>query len=65
MRKQMPQTANINIDEEIERRQVARKNLQTKIDMEELERRSEEVNSGRSRLISPEEFWDNVEKAGF
>jgi hypothetical protein len=61
----MPQAAGINIDEEIERRKIVQKNLQAKIDMEELERRSADVEAGRSRLITSEEFWDNVEKAGF
>jgi hypothetical protein len=61
----MSQTASINIDEEIERRRMAQKNLQIKIDRDELERRAADVEAGRSRLISPEEFWDKVEKAGF
>jgi len=61
----MPQSAKMNIDEEIERRKTTRGKLQVKIDLEELERRSGDVEIGRSRLISPEEFWDNVEKAGF
>jgi len=61
----MLQSATINVDEEIERRKTPRKNLQVKIDLEELERRSGDVETGRSCLIFPEEFWDNVEKAGF
>jgi PHD/YefM family antitoxin component YafN of YafNO toxin-antitoxin module len=32
---------------------------------EELARREADVEAGRSRLISPAEFWGNVEKAGF
>ena len=55
----------LNIDKEIELRKAERKNLQAKLDMEELERRETDVESGRSRLISPDEFWNNVEKAGF
>jgi hypothetical protein len=61
----MPQTAKIDIDREIELRKAAQKNLQIKIDLEELEHRQSDVEAGRSRLITKEEFWDNVGKAGF
>lgn len=61
----MAQTAQINIDKEIERRKDARRTMQIKMDLDELDRRATDVGQDRSRLISPEEFWDNVKKAGF
>jgi hypothetical protein len=61
----MAKTARIDIDTEIERRKTMVRNLQVKIDQEELARREADVEAGRSRLISPAEFWSNVEKAGF
>jgi hypothetical protein len=61
----MPQAARIDFDKEIERRKIVRRNLQTKLDLDELDRRVTAVEEGSSRLISPEEFWDNVKKAGF
>jgi hypothetical protein len=59
----MPSTARISIDKEIERRKDARRTLQIQIDLDELDRRAIAVETGHSRLISSEEFWDNVKKA--
>jgi predicted AAA+ superfamily ATPase len=44
---------------------IERENLQVRIDLEELENRASDVEIGKSRLITPEEFWGNAEKAGF
>jgi len=61
----MAQTARIDIDKELERRKITLRDMQVKIDQEELARREIDVELGRSRLISSDEFWDNVKKAGF
>jgi hypothetical protein len=61
----MAQTARIDIDKELERRKITLRDMQVKIDQEELARREIDVELGRSRLISSGEFWDNVKKAGF
>jgi hypothetical protein len=58
----MPQTAELNIDKEIEHRRVVQRNMQIEMDMAELERRASDVEAGRSRLISQKEFWDNVQE---
>ena len=43
----------------------ARSSMQVRLDEQELARREAAVESGESRLISREQFWENVEKAGF
>jgi hypothetical protein len=65
VRCEMPKTVKIDFDKEIAHRKRERQALQVKLDQEELERRESAVQSGHSHLISAEEFWNNVEKAGF
>jgi hypothetical protein len=54
--------ATLDIDKEIRRRQTNLRNMQVRIDQDELARREADVESGQSKLISPDEFWDNVKK---
>jgi hypothetical protein len=56
----MTLAAKIDIDKEIERRKVIRENAQTKVDLEELDRRVGEYEAGRSTLLSSDEVWDMV-----
>lgn len=60
----MAQTAELNIEQELERREAAQRDMQIKIDLDELSQRESAVEEGRSRLIAPDEFWGTVEKAG-
>ncbi|MCL2606031.1 MAG: hypothetical protein FWD93_01955 [Coriobacteriia bacterium] len=61
----MSQAAELNIEQELKRREEEQRALQIKRDLEVLHKREEDVKTGRSRLIAPEEFWSNVRKAGF
>jgi hypothetical protein len=51
-----------DIDNEIERRKIARDIFQAKIDVDELDRRVSDYKAGNSKLISSEEMWNNIEK---
>ncbi|GHU62230.1 hypothetical protein AGMMS49983_03310 [Clostridia bacterium] len=52
----------IDIDKEIARRKVTRESVQAKVDLEELDRRVDEYEAGRSTLLSSDEVWDMVAK---
>jgi len=61
----MSQAAELNIEQELKRHAEEQHALQIKRDLEVLHSREEAVRSGRERLITSEEFWSNVRKAGF
>lgn len=60
----MPQ-AKIDFEKELERRRAEAELLQTKLDVEELNRRVQAVKDGESKLISSEEMWASLEEMGF
>ncbi|MDR1798256.1 MAG: hypothetical protein LBR44_12635 [Clostridiales Family XIII bacterium] len=64
MKMTMPQ-AKIDFEKELERRRAEAELLQTKLDVEELNRRVQAVKDGESKLISSEEMWASLEEMGF
>ena len=61
----MAQAAKLNIEQEVQRHEEEQRASQLKRDLEVLHRREEDYESGRTRMLSSEEFWSNIKKAGF
>jgi len=60
----MSQAAELNIEQELKRREDEQRTLQIKRDLEVLERRVGDHKAGRSRLVTLDEIWNDLEKAG-
>jgi len=57
--------AKIDFNKEMKRRQADAELLQTKLDVEELDRRVKAIEEGNSQLIDADEVWSSLEKAGY
>ena len=55
----------IGFEKEMERRRADATLLQTKLDVEELNRRVRAVEAGNSQLIDADEVWSSLEKMGY
>ena len=55
----------IDFEKEMEKRRIDAEVLQTKLDVEELNRRVKAVEEGHSKLIDADEVWATLEKAGY
>ena len=55
----------INFEKEMEKRRAEAELLQTKLDVEELDRRVKAVEEGHSKLIDADEVWASLEKMGY
>jgi len=60
----MGQAAELNIELELKRREEEQRDLQVERDIKVLRQREEEYEAGRSRLVSFDELWSSLEKAG-
>jgi hypothetical protein len=57
--------ARIDIEVELERRRTETALLQTKLDVDELNRRVKTVEEGTSKLIPADDVWVSLETMGF
>jgi hypothetical protein len=57
--------ARIDIEVELERRRTEAALLQTKLDVDELNRRVKTVEEGTSKLIPADDVWTSLETMGF
>ena len=55
----------IDFEKEMARRRADAELLQTKLDVEELNRRVRAVEEGRSQLIDADEVWASLEEMGY
>ena len=55
----------IDFEKELERRRTDTALLQTKLDVEELNRRVKDVEEGRAQLVDADEVWSSLEKMGY
>ena len=55
----------IDFEIKMEKRRTDAELLQTKLDVEELNRRVKAVEEGRSKLIDADEVWNSLEKMGY
>jgi len=61
----MAEAAKLDIEQELQRHAEEQRVLQVRRDLEVLHKREEDYRYGRSRMLTSEEFWGNVRKAGF
>jgi hypothetical protein len=55
----------LEFERELQRRRKEQELLQTKLDVEELDRRVKDVEDGNSELIPSEEVWTKLKKPGY
>jgi hypothetical protein len=55
----------IEFEKELQRRRKEQELLQTKLDVEELERRSKAVEDGKSKLIDSKEVWATLKELNY